>query len=290
VLNKLANFVVRIVIISGCLTVVFFFYQSLAVDAQAGSKELSFAAETSKTEYLKAEPIQMTLSLTNQTNEPIAWRGILMIGRDIDIVSRSSTGQEYRWGGKQAIGLFKVSLKTMLPGAKARANVVIQTSIVEELFPVAGTYQVRLDFTYGTSASWQDTRTVSSTFALEIKEPKGIDQQAYEFMMGPLKDARRQSDIKVVAKTQQEFLDRFRNSAYSKYVGIDLARSYYSLGENVKALTELCKAPKDKFYLSTEVQDRIFEIGEKLYPMTMRDLPEDAPIPPKTDNCSKLSH
>lgn len=256
-------------------------------NAQTETSKLTLEISTAKTDYLQIEPVSLNLNLSNRTAQQISWNGLLMIGPDINFVSRNATGDEFRFeGNKYVTGLLGSSAKSMLAGEQTSQEILLDRHLAEVLFPNAGQYTLQAEFLYRPGAeSRQQIKILSNPVSVNINEPTGINRQAYEYIKGPLEEVNSKSDLRVIVQSEEEFLNRFRNSVYAKYISVSLARTYQTLGQHEKALRELCKISKENFYYSKEVQKKVFEIDSILRPVTLPPLPEDVPTPKLQNPC-----
>lgn len=258
------------------------------VNAQSGMASLTLEASAAKTDHLQVEPISLKLALSNRSYQPVAYRGALMIGRSLNFVSHNESGEEIRLEGSKYIGLIKQSLRTMAAGEQIQQDILLDRGLSEQIFPRPGRYDLRVEFVYSSDAEdRQRVKISSNSVPVNISEPTGINRQAYEYIKGPLAMATSKTDVRFIALTEQDFIDKYRGSVYAKYVSISLARTYQTLGENEKAVRELCKVSGEKFYYSDEVKKKLYEIDAKLHPLNLLPLPEDAPLPAPPNPCAR---
>lgn len=256
-------------------------------NAQTEISKLTLEISTAKSDYLQLEPISVNLNLSNRTVQQISWKGLLMIGPDINFVSRNATGDEFRFeGNKYMTGLLGSSVKVMLAGEQTGQDILLDRQLAESLFPNAGEYTLQVEFLYSSDAEGkQKIKILSNPVQVNIHEPTGINRQAYEYIKGPLEEVNGKSDVQAIVQSEEEFLNRFRNTVYAKYISISLARTYQTLGQNEKALRELCKISNENFYYSKEIQKKVFEIDSILRPVPLSPLPENVPTPKLQNPC-----
>ncbi|MGI8848992.1 MAG: hypothetical protein ACR2HT_02355 [Pyrinomonadaceae bacterium] len=60
---------------------------------------------------------------------------------------------------------------------------------------------------------------------------------------------------------------------------MDLAAVYQAMGDEKKALRELCKISGEKFHHSERVERIVLQINKKLNPIDWDKIPADAPDP-----------
>lgn len=262
---------------------------SNTVKAQNELSKLSMEISTTKDSYLQAEPISINVKLSNQTNQPISWRGFLGVGPNFNFLVRDTDGAKPPWEGwKIPVGIYSI-LKTMPTGEQTQQDVLLDYSLAQVLFPRPGRYDLQVEFVYKTDSEGREqVKILSNSISITVNEPQGNDLQAYEYIKGPLELVRRQPNVRALAQTEQEFVDRYRNSVYAKYIIFLLANTYQTLGEDEKAFRELCKISGENFYYSKDIQNKVYEINEKLRPTVMLPLPENAPLPVRPHPCTVL--
>lgn len=249
--------------------------------AQADLPKLTLDVSTVKTEYLQLEPVLLSLNLSNRTVQPISWNGLLMIGPNVNFVSRNAEGNEIRYeGNKYVTGLFGTSMKSMLAGEQIRQEILIDQNLAEILFPNPGQYTLQTEFAYRRDSEiGPPVKITSNSISLTINAPTGINRQAYDYIKGPLETVSNGSDVRAIVQSEQAFVNQFSNTVYAKYITVSLARTYQTLGENANAFRELCKISNENFYYSKELRKRIFELDAILRPVVLLPLPENAPTP-----------
>lgn len=259
--------------------------------SRIGMTELTLRITTRQgVEYLPLEPVVVDLTLSNPTSSTTSWQGFLAVGRDVNFQSRDTSGQVRRWEGRQYIGLIKSLPVAMSPGEEVKRQILLDRHLSSLLFPRSGRYELKVEFTYKTRDEEQrrEVQISSNPISVDIKEPSGIDRLAYDYLRGPLEEVSTQPDVRLLAQKRQEFVDRFGNSGYAKYVIFQLANTYQTLGENQKAARELCKLTGQKFYYSNAVEKKAYELEAKLRPYVMVELAEDAPLPPRPHPCLRM--
>ena len=260
---------------------------SNTVKAQNELPKLSMEISSDQDSYLQAEPISINVKLSNRTNQPISWRGYLGVGPNFNFLVRDTNGVKPPWEGwKIAAGIYSI-LRVMPPGEQIQQDVLLDHGLSQVLFPRPGRYDLQFEFVYRTdSEGSQQVKILSNSISITINEPQGKDLQAYEYLKGPLEQARRQPNVRTLAQIEQEFVDRYSNTVYAKYIIFQLANTYQTLGEDEKAFRELCKISGQNFYYSKDVQKKVYRIDEKLRPVVMLPLPENAPLPVRPHPCT----
>lgn len=258
---------------------------------QSDVPNLTLVISSDKNNYLQSEPVSLNFKLSNQSDQSISWKGTLSIGRNLKILSRSKTGKEIQLDGSNSIGGIYSPLKAMESGAKVEQDILINDTLSELLFPQPDNYDLQVEFTYYTDTQEKQlVKILSNTISINISEPTGIARQAYEYIRGPLASANRQTDVQVITAREQEFVNKYRNTVYAKYVGFSLASAYQRSGEDQKAFLELCKIPNEKFHYFKDVQRKIYEIDAKLHPVNMPELRENESIPESPHPCTRVQN
>ena len=265
--------------------------RSWTVDAQVAPEKLNLEVSSEKQTFLRAEPVPIKFVLSNRTSSPITWKGILGIGENMNLIVRKPDGGEVRWEGRKiSIGTLLALPVSLAPGQETSAESILSSvELLETIFPHPGRYGMKIEFAYTAGPEVRELTTIQSDyFPIEIKEPVGDDYGAYQFIRENLVSVVKQSDVGLIARKQQEFVDRFGNSPYGKYVTFKLANIYFSLGEHRKAAREICKLSGQNFYYSKTVEKKAYELEAKLRPFVMVELPENAPLPPRPHPCTRM--
>lgn len=249
--------------------------------AQASTAKLKLDISTPHNRYFHLESVPFDLRLSNQTTQAIRWNGLLMFGPSLSFVARNSSGVELRLEGKNmATGLFESPQRVMQPAGTFQGNELVATiGQLTRLFPEPGSYEVRVEFTYNDLDSGQRETIVSNSVVVNIEEPHGINRQARDYLRDILEPNRTQPSREFVL-LQQDFVDRFGNTAYGKYVIFELANAYLAKGEHIKAFRELVKISNVNFHYSKQVKATVAQLKAKLCPVQLiPNLPEHAPVP-----------
>lgn len=264
---------------------------SPASNSPLGQSGLEVRISNTQSEYILGEPVVIETILVNPNPEPLRWRKVLGLGRDVNLQSRDMSGQIRRWEGQQIVALIKTKWQEIAPRAELTGKLLVDQSMLTQLFPNPGRYELNAELVYKKmAAEGEETqaRAVSNSVFVEIKELSGVNQAAYGFLNGQLDTAMKQPDVRALAQSQQEFVDRFGTSVYAKYVILQLARTYNTLGEHRKAAREVCKLRDVDFYFSKEVEAKTYELEAKLRPFVLVELPEGAPEPPRPHPCTRM--
>ncbi|MBA3634402.1 MAG: hypothetical protein H0W58_16580 [Acidobacteria bacterium] len=264
-----------------------------STQAQTENPKLTLEVSTPQSSYLQLEPIPFQFNLSNQTNQPITWKGILLLfGGNVDLLIQEQNGSESRFAGsKYAVGLSKIP-ETLNPGQSRQVTDLFRgVKEFEAAFPRPGNYQVRVEFTYKDVSDEQKRVTIlSNPVSINIREPQNFNRQAYDYIKGPLQTRLTQNNVEATAQVQQDFVNNYGSTVYAKYVIFDLARTYQFLGEDLKALRELCKISGENFYYSKQVERTLRLIDVKLHPLDLTPLPENVPTPVRPHPCARVQN
>lgn len=275
--NKIFVLVVAITV----LTAIIWFQQGylVTIEAQTETPKLTFEVSTRRNSYILREPIEFNLKLSNQRQVPVKSGSILQL-RDTNILVRNEAGESKKWEiNKFYIGGRVDGIVEMLPGRKMESEELLDGNLAEMMFSRPGRYEVQAEYVYESYRPQRETiKSVSTTFTINILEPKGIDKQAYDFLKEIYEPALRQSDSSPTIELEQNFVDTFGKSVYAKYMILELA-SIYRGEDKKKALKELCKIHDLDFHYKKNVKKMLLEINAVINPIVLVPLPENAPLP-----------
>lgn len=254
---------------------------------------LVLALSTLKSSYLQLETVPLTLKLSNQTSEPVKWQGILTLGADMDLLVQPPSGEEKIIEGVTVnIAALASAPITLNPRQEIESKVVIDgVSFFERAFPSPGNYQVRVRFSYEKIDGEKSSRetVLSNPVTINIATPQGVDLRAYNYLQNTLEQARRaRVSSEELITLQKNFVETYSGSVYAKRQIWNLAITYKALGEDLKAMRELCKLSNDNTFYSPQVERLLNTIDVKLHPVDLTPLPEDAPIPARPHPCLRL--
>lgn len=154
-----------------------------------------------------------------------------------------------------------------------------------------GQYRIRLEFTYQLIKENRQNQTITSNLVtISIEEPQGVNREARDYIKTVLKPNFRNMKLRQYILLQQDFVGKFGNTIYGKYIIFDLASTYKTLGEDEKALRELCKISGENFFYSKQVERTLHLIDVKLFPPNLTPLPENAPLPVRPHPCTRLQN
>lgn len=227
---------------------------------------LTLEVNTTKTEFLRLEPLPLIISLSNQTEQPITGHTSLMFSENRIKVFIGSIGNELREVQELSsrTEFVKVSTKTFEPGEKYQSNQLLTLNL-DKLFPTTGTYQIQTSL----KASKGSDEIKSNILTVEITEPSAIDAQAMEFLKNSGKASDFFSGRGVVGRSNaegklKEFVDKFSGTAYGDYAVLLLGEVYFAKQDYKNAFVQLDKLKEKKnFALAEKVSLYLKEIKEK---------------------------
>ncbi len=244
---------------------------SNAVEAQNQSARLSLEISNSQESFLQGEPVLIDLKLSNQTNQSISWRGRLGSISHTTFVTTNDAGVQSRFdGNKYMTGSYVLLSRIMQPEEQFQKASILGEDLVEELFPSPGQYNLQTEFVYdGNAEGERRIKILSNSIPINIVEPQGIDKQARKHIKEKIKGykLKTREDTRALAKLKQEFVDKYRNSVYAKYIIFDLGITYETIGEDAKALRELCSIYDEKFYYFEDIEKIVLRIDGRVNPV-----------------------
>lgn len=259
-----------------------------AVHAQSEIPKLTLEFSAEQNTYVQLEPILIRFKLSNQTNAPIKYHGLLGLGSQLNFLVRQENGEVVRldsfYNGNRSLSFY-----TMQPNNSYERKELLEEKILEAVFPHPGRYEVRVEFTYSKDIGGkQQEKIISNPVTFEIHAPQGINKQAYDYIKQTLEPKQNKVSIEELVQLRQHFMDNFGNSVYGKYIAIKLAGNYQMLGDDGKAERELCKIANVNFIYSDQVKQTLQKLAAKLRPMPLiPNLPQNVPLPPKPRPCSE---
>jgi hypothetical protein len=271
-----------LVVLSSFILIAGWFQQrkQITVKAQSETPKLTLEVSTLQNSYLQLEPIHFKFKLSNRTNVPIKWGASLSL-REMHFSVRGENENIRRWEiRKYYLHGSLNGLIDMLPGDEVEAEDLLDGKLAEMMFSRPGRYEVQVEYIYDIYVPQREQiKFTANPIIIDIREPQGINRQAYDYLKGPYETARRKSDSTPLQGLRQNFVDNFSNSVYAKYMIFELGSIYRGL-ENAKAVRELCKIYNLNFYHSKRVKTMLLEINAKLYPMILNpNLPPNTPLP-----------
>lgn len=263
---------------------------SNVVAAQAQSSRLSLELSKSQENHLRAEPISFTLRLFNQTNQPISWKGSLISNANINLIAINANEVETRFDGNNYVTPYTYTIpRVMQPGEQVQESLLLETDLLDKLFLNPGLYTFRVEFSCDTNVAGEPrTKITSNPISINVLQPQGINLQAYQYIREKFGASSYQLDARARADLKQEFVNRFRNSVYAKYIIVSLGETYQRLGEDAKALRELCKVSGENFHHARRVEKTVLAIDRRLNPSNWV-VSEGVPLPILRHPCKRIS-
>jgi hypothetical protein len=249
-----------------------------------GFSNLTLQISSSKTRYVKLEPIPIGIGLKNGTANSVNFSTVLGLGPYLSLSVRNENNEEVQLQGNMLLpgyALITPASYTLSPNEVRQKQELLADSL-EKMFPRSGRYTIQISL-----IDSSNERITSDPLTIEINEPQGIDRQAYNYIKGTIEPVQNRARIREMVQLQQYFVDNFRGSVYVKYVAVKLAGAYQALGEHGKAERELCRVKNINFFFSDHINRTLEKLNAKLRPVTpIRDMPEDAPVPPLPRPCT----
>ncbi|MGH9948411.1 MAG: hypothetical protein ACRD6X_14620 [Pyrinomonadaceae bacterium] len=263
--------------------------------AESETSQLTLELSTQKSSYVQLEPVRFGLKLSNPSTQAVKLQGILSTGRDLDFFIQPVGGESKNIEGRKMSIATVISSPILLqPGQEVESAAGIdEVSLFEKAFPGPGAYQVRVKFRYekieGDKSSTESV--ISNPVTVNIEAPKGDDYEAYNYIKNTLEVARdRRVSSEEILVLRQNFVDTFGSSVYAEKEILELAVTYKHLGQDLKAMRELCKLSdeNENTRYFKYVQKSLREIDIKLHPPDMSPLPENATLPVRPHPCSQV--
>jgi hypothetical protein len=275
--NTLSIIGFSIVLVLAALLLVYY-AKPLVIQAQTQSL-LEFEVLTSENSYLQLEPIPITFKLSNRTTNPIGSSGYLGIGANINLISRAENGTEFRWIGDRGLDSPIMDLTTK-PNSHIKKTDLISSSLARRLFPNPGRYELEVEFVNRKYVNQQMQIEIikADPVVIQIKRPEGINLSAYQFLINQnLVDSGEM--YSETAPRRQNFVDKFPNSVYWKYVAFDLAYSYFRLKDYEKSEREFYNISDLDFYYTERVEQSLRELNQHFNRVNVRTKRQSVPVP-----------
>jgi len=198
---------------------------------------LTFEIATDKKEFVRLEPIPVTLTLSNKTDHTIPGHGAL--GFSANLVKVFVARNDDKPHEIQQLSPFAAEVVVrpveMRPGESFQAKELLALNL-GAVFPEPGAY--RLYSVLFDPNSKQQVR--SNTLSVHILEPEGIDRQAFEFLQANSKDAnllsgRYLSGNRKAQNALEMFVRIFDKSVYGDYAAFLLGELYFEQEEYDRA-------------------------------------------------------
>jgi len=240
---------------------------------------LTLTIGTAKRKVLPLEPIEITITLSNDTDKPIKGEPVIHPGAGflkIYVAAENEPFEQFRSADWLTLSIFSKPI-IMQPGfRRSVSGYLYYEHPVNPDKELHGRYIIEAPGIYRIKATLKEVRSErrieSNVLTIEAKEPKGDDAAAYEylrslrdikdkdvyygyFLMRDFERVRHVRTQKVLDK-KEEFLSRFPKSRYARYVRYSLGLTYRREKEEEQAqqgikLLEKAASYKD-FFLAKE--------------------------------------
>jgi len=251
--------------------------QLTVVKAQSETSILTLEVSLRQNKYVLREPIQLNFKLSNQTGAPIKFDGFYGLGQSVNFLVRDESGKEILYETSKYYRGGLTGIHELSPKKEIESENLLDGELSEIVFSKPGQYEVKVEFSYKTGEGFMEpVKVLSNSFTININEPKGIDKLAYDYLTKIYEPARQKSNATPLKQLRQDFVDKFSNSVYSKYIAFELVQIYEGR-EDAKAMRELCKIHNLNFFYSKDVKKRLLKINARLHPIVPKPnlLPDD---------------
>lgn len=239
-MKKQINFVVIVV-----APLLLMFVSFLSVSQQRGSSEqvlsfthLTLEVASTKESYVRLEPIQINLSLSNRTLHPIfGHKAIGFADQHLELFVTNAVGERREINNLSSIAkLLAVDNVRIAPGVREERGELI-TLDLNEFFPEPGTYQIQAVLH---SVGWGE-EIESNTATVRILEPQGLDYTAFDFIRNSPRSSYFFDGIGLAESEREfremnEFMSRFGESAYGDYAVFQLAMVHFGRRDYQRAI------------------------------------------------------
>ncbi len=198
---------------------------------------------------LPVEPVPVTITLSNNTGKPV--RGHACIAPNtgfmkLHVAAPKGPFEEFMAGGWPVAGIEEPAEHALKPGRidSVDAYLYYDAGKGRYVFPASGNYRIKATL----RALDGKTQIESNIITVQVKDPVKEDAAAYQFLKElehkPVEGASYAGflmltfgrnptapDRKVLHK-QEDFLSKFPESRYARYVAFSLGRSYCAPGSN----------------------------------------------------------
>ena len=223
-------------------------------------------ATTNKKEFVKLEPMPITLTLSNKTTQTILGHGTLGFSANLVklfVARGDGKGQEIQQLSPFPEEVFIKPIE-MKPGDGFHTKELLSLNL-DNIFPQPGEYQI-----YAVLFDPNSKREVKSNkLTVQILQPEGIDRQAFEFIQTNSRSAnllsgRYLSGNQRAQNALEMFVQIFDKSVYGDYASFLLGELYFTQEEYNRAAEQFNKvANKADFVLADRAQKYLVEAREK---------------------------
>jgi hypothetical protein len=233
-----------IIMASMAISLILFNSVSRAAITQSESNLSSLTLQIGipKTEFMPLEPIPITITLKNATNEPILEHtSISFSSGDVELFIGDNASKMHPFNGDisrlKKYGQYNQQM--IKPGVQIQLEQLLDINLDKNCFQ-PGNYQIYLILHDLTTQQ----KIQSNTLTIQILEPTGLDLQALDYL-------RRNGDIssffsgftmlgnEAQQNVLQTFTANFRATNYGNYAAFLLGNYYLSKGEYERAIEQL---------------------------------------------------
>ena len=221
--------------------------QESSVEAINFSKLTFEVVAFNKREFVKLEPIPLTLTLTNKTTETVLGHGALRFSANMVRLFVAHDGGKPLTLKELSPFPKEIFVKPieMKPGDSFHARDLLTLNL-DNVFPQPGEYEIYAVLLYPNSTA----EIMSNTVTIRILEPQGVDKEAYAFIRANSRSSDFFSGRYLAGDLNAEtILERFvmsyKDSVYSDYAAFLLGELYFAQEKHEKA-SELFSRLADK--------------------------------------------
>ena len=234
-----------------------FVYFSQAPNKQIPNEDfsnLTFRVDSTKSQYIWAEPIPLILSLENKTGKAI--KG------EVALVFSSGNIRMFVERPDKSVSQIKPlslirgclgceSTELIPPYARYQRKEILENSL-EDFFSTSGEYKIWAELCDKICSESNIRSVLSNSITINIKTPQGTDYEAYKVLKSlpsdPL-DKFEKKSIKKYMQVLEEFVSNYNGTPYGDYVVFELANIYTFRKEYEKALNQLEKISRDFIFI-----------------------------------------
>jgi hypothetical protein len=223
--------------------------------------DLTFEIATTTERFLPFQPIPITLKQSNKTNQPVLGYKAINFNSPVYFYVQKIGGEKVQISQLTTLSPF-TSFKNseISPGTSIEAKNWLTLSLNKYFFE-PGTYEL-----YAELESADGTQfIVSNKINIEIKEPAGLDREAYNLIKNnPFNEYLfSDADFDKVQTTLEAIKTRFPNSGYAKSAFYLLGERYFDRKQYPKALANLIRLENDRdFIFASKVKNYLAQIRE----------------------------
>ncbi|MDQ3798461.1 MAG: tetratricopeptide repeat protein [Acidobacteriota bacterium] len=228
---------------------------------------LSFSIETTKNQFLWAEPIPLILNFENGTGKYIKGQIDLSFSSarvKVFVEKPDKTVTEIKPLSLSKGGILGELEQPASPSVKYQRKEILHYDL-EKFFSSPGEYKIRAELCSQICQDLPVSKISSNFITINIVKPEGIDYEAYRALKShPDIFSRYQKDkVEDYKKSLIEFISKYGRTPYADYVAFDLARIYLFFKEYDKAQSCLERISSN-FVLMDEVNKDFKLINKRL--------------------------